>query len=597
MTVKSLYRPLTITLLLIAALLTAWPAGAGELAAKAARFDKLVATQHIPHGMLVNLRVEDGDGTVRYRSFGDSTIWTGAYIASQIYRYRLTWDEEALSNVEKCLRAFVQLHEMAGSRGFIGRAFGSREELGNGREVIAGIGSYSHLFFKADTSRDQYTGIFMGCGLAWHHIRDDKLRAGIRTMISAAARNLMANNLSLKTSINGFVPSTFDLNPDYAYQDRINPEEWAKVDDFPANVFAAWVPYSDRLARILGRFRPPAVRGGEALRALLMFQTACNITADQQLHSFFKDELLEKRQLHVIASDTSQLLTDIYLGRNLAVVENRVYGVLSAIGRVAMQVMAIQAGMPESLSIWAEPVFTLPVALVAGNSASLLLNTLAAIREPGAFAVFDLLAAQLHGMAANLRFLGAAKAAEKLEKRAAVLKGYAASNIDEFSDTMRSYVGCNLGFFALLGILDQQGDPHLRQAALAILPRALEPIADEGNSMYNLIEGAFTDRDYNDPLIVAARRTLQLYPENCLNRHFDHSATMKHSPWPDRFGRHDRQSIEVIPIDQRAPHIFIWQEPPRMLVTGADDQVQVAPAGYLLAYWFGRYHGLIRETD
>ncbi|PKL46944.1 MAG: hypothetical protein CVV42_14725 [Candidatus Riflebacteria bacterium HGW-Riflebacteria-2] len=72
---------------------------------------------------------------------------------------------------------------------------------------------------------------------------------------------------------------------------------------------------------------------------------------------------------------------------------------------------------------------------------------------------------------------------------------------------------------------------------------------------------------------------------------------MRHSLWPDRFGRYDRQSVELIPIDQRAPHIFIWQEPPRSMVTGADDQTCIAPVGYLLAYWYGRFHNLIKETD
>lgn len=582
---------------LLALLLLPGLAGAGELLEKARRFDNLVAAEHIPRGLVVNLQpIEDGQ-QLRYRSAGDSTIWTGAYIAAQVYRYRVTSDTAALDNLEKALRAFVQLHEMAGSTGFVGRALGTREELGNSPDIQPGVGSYSHLFFKADTSRDQYTGIFMGCALAWPLIRDEQLRRDLQKMIGAAAHNLKQNNLALKVQINGISPSTFDLNPDYAYQDRITPEEWAKVDDFPANVFAAAMPYSDRLARIVARFQPPPVRGGEALRALLMFQTACNITQDPELTAFFNEELLNRRQLHVTASETAQLLSDLYLGRNLPVVENRINGLFKAIGKVFVNILAMRAGIPDSLALWAEPVTILPVVCISQTATDKILNILDFFRQPGAFAVFNLLAEKLVGYAASLKMFKAERAARKLQKKAREIRGFATSNIDEFSDTMRSYVGCNLGFFALLGILDQPADPRLRQSALAILPRSFEPIADEANSMYTFITAAFSGHSVNTQLLKAARQTLQLYPEDQLSRRFDHSQTMRHSLWPDRFGRYGRQSIDLIPINQRAPHIFIWQEPPRMLITGSDDRTRIAPVGYLLAYWFGRCHGLLTEAD
>jgi len=582
---------------LLALLLLPGLAGAGELLEKARRFDNLVAAEHIPRGLVVNLQpIEDGQ-QLRYRSAGDSTIWTGAYIAAQVYRYRVTSDTAALDNLEKALRAFVQLHEMADSTGFVGRALGTREELGNSPDIQPGVGSYSHLFFKADTSRDQYTGIFMGCALAWPLIRDEQLRRDLQKMIGAAAHNLKQNNLALKVQINGISPSTFDLNPGYAYQDRITPEEWAKVDDFPANVFAAAMPYSDRLARIVARFQPPPVRGGEALRALLMFQTACNITQDPELTAFFNEELLNRRQLHVTASETAQLLSDLYLGRNLPVVENRINGLFKAIGKVFVNILAMRAGIPDSLALWAEPVTILPVVCISQTATDKILNILDFFRQPGAFAVFNLLAEKLVGYAASLKMFKAERAARKLQKKAREIRGFATSNIDEFSDTMRSYVGCNLGFFALLGILDQPADPRLRQSALAILPRSFEPIADEANSMYTFITAAFSGHSVNTQLLKAARQTLQLYPEDQLSRRFDHSQTMRHSLWPDRFGRYGRQSIDLIPINQRAPHIFIWQEPPRMLITGSDDRTRIAPVGYLLAYWFGRHHGLLTKTD
>jgi len=570
---------------------------AGPLAEKAAAFDKLVAASHLPRGLVVNMQPIAGSAGLRFRSAGDSTIWTGAYIASQVYRYRVSGDSAALEQIEKCLTAFVHLHNMAGRQGFIGRSYGTREELGDGPDIIAGIGSYSQLCFKADTSRDQYTGIFMGCALAWPHIRDPQLREEVRAMITAAAGNLMANHLALRVNINGQAPTTFNLNPDYAYQDRINPEEWARVDDFPANLFVAAVPYSDRLAAIMGRFKPPAVRGGEALRALLMFQTAGNISENRALVEYFHENLLKQRQLHLIASETSQLLSDIYLGRNQAVVENRLYGTISAAGKVFIYVQDMRTVIPDSLALWLQPCTMLPVNLAAAFYTEKIMQIFAFIRQPGAMSLCTVVADHLTKMAASLGMFRAERAAARLDNYAQQLRSFAASNLDEFSDTMRSYVGCNLGFFALLGILDQPSSPLLREAALAILPRSFEPISDEANSMYTFITAAFCRQAVSDQALAAARQTLLLYPENQLNRQFDHRGTLAASPWPDRFGRVGRQSRQLIPIDQRAPHIFIWQEPPRQLVTGSDDQTRVAPVGYLLAYWFGRYHALLNEND
>mgnify|MGYP001409935214 CR=1 FL=1 len=50
-------------------------------------------------------------------------------------------------------------------------------------------------------------------------------------------------------------------------------------------------------------------------------------------------------------------------------------------------------------------------------------------------------------------------------------------------------------------------------------------------------------------------------------------------------------------MNERCPHIFPWQEPPRKVVYNADDGAVVAPVGYLLAYWLGRDRGLLKPED
>jgi hypothetical protein len=416
-------------------------------------------------------------------------------------------------------------------------------------------------------------------------------------MVKEVALNLMHNNLALKAEINGFKPSTFNLNPDYAYQDRINSEEWARVDDFPANLLAAGVDYSDRLAAVLARFQPPALRGGEALRALMMFQTAANITDDAAIVEYLDKELLMNRKLHRIASDTSQLLADVIYGLNEPVVNDRREKLVFSVLRVLNNVLAMTCGVADSLYCFCEPVFTPFVsraaAFISGNVSGLL----EFMRSRDGFAVLALIGDVAENSAETMRWLKANRLADRLQQAGKRLHRFSVSSVDEFADTMRSYVGCNLGFFAMLGILEQPGHDETRNAALAVLPRAFAPIADEGNSLYTFIEAAFTGRKSDGPLLQAARKTLALYPESTLNRRFDHSRRLRVSVWPDRFGRYGRQSVEVIPVNLRAPHVFIWQEPPRMLITGDDDNSEIAPAGYLLAYWFGRLHGFISAGD
>ncbi len=570
---------------------------AGILAEKAAKFDLQISEHHIPRGLVVNLAPINSDGVRKFRSHGDSTIWTGAYIASQFFRFKVTADHEALTNIEKCLNAFVTLHEMAGGKGFIGRTFGLPEELGEAADIRPGIGSFSSFVYKADTSRDQYTGMLMGCGIAWPVISDSVLRNKIKYMAERIAKNLIDNNLSLKVDLDGYVPSTFDLNPEYAYQDRITPQEWAKVDDFPANVFAELVPYSDRLARIIARFNPPPNRGGEALRALMMLQTASNITGDPEIKKFLSEELIIRRKFHETASDTAQLLADVFYGRNQKVVKDRLYKTFLALGKVFSHVLAMKSGMADGFYLTFEPAFMLPVNYGASFAADLILSALAGLVSDKGFRIFRIPAEYLEDLSQKLEWLKIDRAAERLRSLAKKFKNASNSSMDEFADTMRSYVGCNLGFFALMGILEQNSMDEIKGAAMAVLPRAFAPIADEGNSLYTFIEAAYTGRKPEDPLVAAAKKTLRIYPEDMTNRRFDHSGSLKHSIWPDRFGKYGRQSVEIIPIDQRAPHIFIWQEPPRSMITGADDGCEIAPTGYLLAYWFGRYHGFISAED
>ena len=107
------------------------PIFGAELADKARLFDKMIESRHLPFGLVVNVKISKNHGKLIPEYSGDSTIWTGAYICSQVYRYRVNKSPQALKNIHKCLRAFVKLHKMSSGKGFLGRTFGPAENFRN----------------------------------------------------------------------------------------------------------------------------------------------------------------------------------------------------------------------------------------------------------------------------------------------------------------------------------------------------------------------------------------------------------------------------------------------------------------------------------
>jgi hypothetical protein len=49
----------------------------------------------------------------------------------------------------------------------------------------------------------------------------------------------------------------------------------------------------------------------------------------------------------------------------------------------------------------------------------------------------------------------------------------------------------------------------------------------------------------------------------------------------------------VIPVNERVNTDFLWQRSPFLLRGGGDGTVETAAIDYLLAYWMGRYYGVL----
>ena len=574
---------------------------AGPLADKARVFDRRIQLSNCPEGMVFDARIDTDGKFVEARSGGDSTIWTGAYVAAQAFRYLTASEPEALANVERSLRAFHKLHLISGGKGFLGRCFGRPEWFGRNPRFLPGTGEWNEYVYLPDTSRDQYTGLFMAYAVSQALPLSSETRRLVREDARAIGRNLVANNLALRAEIGSVTRFPFKVDPTYCYQDRINPHEWKVVDDFPANVFTALIPFDERLARILSTFQPPPIRGGEALRALLMLQTAAALSGDAEIAKFFHEEICGRRKFPRIASETSQLLGDLYLGASRETLIRICGGLATALAHLNGEAMIHAEWLPRGVVEFMQT-GTDPVVDSGGRWVGrMLIGLFDHLRRPGAFLPLAELADGLARWHDGLKMFGPAttRLADRIKGTIAWLREAAGSNLDELADAQRSYVGTNLTFFALLGLLESPSGTETDAAARDILERAFRPIADERKTLYTYIRAAHGASPLPPQRLDEAKAALLEYPLDQRIRRIDHSqdSGLRYLPWPDRFGHFRNQADQIFPLDQMAPYIFIWQESPRRVVSGRHGDAVVAPVGYLLAYWYGRYRGFLTAED
>lgn len=188
----------------------------GPLGAKADAYDTWYRDHHTPgYGGNVDLFTETPSdfNVVAYVNYGDSTGYTGEYLASQAFRYAATGDPVAKANA---VRSATALHHHLAATDYTKAA-----EVAPGREGTAYIaryvapdtppfnvhpfpwesqtcdlvddchliesGPYAGSWWRGDTSRDMYIGYFFGNYIAYDLVDDPDMRA----MIAADVRRVI----------------------------------------------------------------------------------------------------------------------------------------------------------------------------------------------------------------------------------------------------------------------------------------------------------------------------------------------------------------------------------------------------------------------
>ncbi len=210
------------------------PAAPGPLRKKAADYDTWNAKHHHPfYGGLVAVRFTDlSYSTVsHYDCTGDSAIWTGTHLASQALRYKVTGEAAALENIRVSVRALHGYLDVTNTSGYIARYWGKQDPKvfsdgwcqANAKCHKVTQGKYAGDFWIGDTSKDQYSGWFLGMSLAYDCLNEkvkeeNDLRDMIRSDVTTAVDRLIKDGWIIKNEKGEYELISAKHRPIYVYQ-------------------------------------------------------------------------------------------------------------------------------------------------------------------------------------------------------------------------------------------------------------------------------------------------------------------------------------------------------------------------------------------
>jgi uncharacterized protein (TIGR03437 family) len=219
----------------------------GSIAGYSAERDALailatIRARHLPFGTVLDpvFASADSDQIASYRRCGDSAIWTGHYLAAEAFRYKVTRAADALDNVKKAIVGIKTLQDVTGTNllarcavpvNSLYAASIQGEEASNGIYTNASAG----LIWVGNTSRDQYSGVMFGLGVAYDMVDDPDVRSAIKDRVTLLVDFLRGHNWSVVMP-DGKVSTTFlgrgDQMLSFLQVGRhVNPDRFSTVYD------------------------------------------------------------------------------------------------------------------------------------------------------------------------------------------------------------------------------------------------------------------------------------------------------------------------------------------------------------------------------
>jgi hypothetical protein len=234
----------------------------GPTESAALEIDRIIQERHWPYHTLLNPRFVTGDSTSPdfmtlapsgYTQAADNAIWTGHYLAAESFRYRVSGSADALANARKALAGITALIDITGTdvlaRFLIPRSSPYADAI-LAEEAHEGIHEATYkgepYAWLGNTSRDQYSGVFFGLGVAYDMVADLGVRAEIRSDVSRMLTDLLSNGWSVVMP-DGTPSTTFIGRPDQQLSflqvgRRVDPARWDAIYQAERATLAATVP-------------------------------------------------------------------------------------------------------------------------------------------------------------------------------------------------------------------------------------------------------------------------------------------------------------------------------------------------------------------
>jgi hypothetical protein len=182
-----------------------------------------IQQRHLPHGTILDpvFAAPDSDQIVGYARGGDSAIWTGHYLAAEAFRYRVTGSSEALENVKKAIAGIRALIDITGTNLLarclipVGSDYAQGiidEESRHGIHTNS-LNGQDYYYWIGNTSRDQYSGVFFGLGVAYDMVDDTQVRSEISSLVTRLLDFLLDHDWFVVMP-DGLISTTFVGHPD-----------------------------------------------------------------------------------------------------------------------------------------------------------------------------------------------------------------------------------------------------------------------------------------------------------------------------------------------------------------------------------------------
>ncbi len=204
---------------------------------KAMFYEKQVREKNIRYGFNCNqVQLPNGYSNAVTRPQPSDNLWTGMYLASQLFRYKVTGSEEAKQNALEAFEAMERLHTVTGIKGLFGRSFerdykveNTKTEGWQERELESGSPAtiwlpckdHPNWTFRSTASSDQTVGQIFALTVILELTDDENLKQRALTMLDNLMGYIVENDMYI-IDVDGEPTMWGKWNPDYVNQFPVN---------------------------------------------------------------------------------------------------------------------------------------------------------------------------------------------------------------------------------------------------------------------------------------------------------------------------------------------------------------------------------------